>query len=215
MKTLTTTQINQIEDFLISQYNIKYQDTRDEVLDHIACEVEELMSEGAYFSEALKLTIAKWHSQLKPSLLIMKKTPRLIANKMLNENIKHLGLIAITSILIGLALHYFIANYISNTLISFTLLAINILMVGMIKYKRNLRPSFKSDIYKELLVVLAWFSFFLIDVMALGYYTIAHTSALAYVSIFVLCVALFLTSWTAFFIHKLNNEYHKVIPLIK
>ncbi|MDM1499247.1 hypothetical protein [Myroides odoratimimus] len=59
MTTLSTNQITQIEDTLISKYNIKYQDTRYEVLDHIACEIEELINEGFGHREAYNIVFNK------------------------------------------------------------------------------------------------------------------------------------------------------------
>ncbi|KZE74144.1 hypothetical protein AV926_18075 [Myroides marinus] len=99
MKTLSTNQIQHIEEFLISQYNIKYQDTRDEVLDHLACEVEELMSEGYGYEEAVKTVFLNWKELLKTdSYYFYKNTPHFISKNWIEQDSK----IKSQSILIGI-----------------------------------------------------------------------------------------------------------------
>ncbi|MCC9044555.1 hypothetical protein LNQ81_17950 [Myroides sp. M-43] len=214
MKTLTTDQINQIEEFLTSQYNIKYQDSRDEVLDHIACEVEELMNEGAYFSEAFKLTIAKWHSQLKPSLL-MKKTPRLVVNTFIRQDVKVLtGLFCITALGV-ISTYSFLSNYISLIFLAFLLSASNIMLYGVTKYAKTKVVNYKTDYCKEQITVLSWFSFFLIDMMVFILYIDVHPNALVYVNPLMLFFALFMSCAIGYFIVKLQKEYTKASPSIQ
>lgn len=111
MKTLTTNQINQIEDFLISQYNIKYQDTRDEVLDHIACEVEGLMNEGFGYETAFKNTFTKWHKELCPHLWIRyNNIPRFLAKQWFWRD----SLSFFILIILGLSTPYLLKHTISD-----------------------------------------------------------------------------------------------------
>ncbi len=78
MTTLSTDQIKHIEEILITQYNIKYQDTRDEVLDHISCEIEELMNEGYEYEDTFKQTFINWKDLLKTDPFhFYKNTPTL------------------------------------------------------------------------------------------------------------------------------------------
>jgi hypothetical protein len=64
---LTNQQIAQIEETLALN-DLKYDDIKLEVIDHIASEIEVLMDEnGISFEENLKLVFEKWAVQLKPT----------------------------------------------------------------------------------------------------------------------------------------------------
>lgn len=87
MKTLTTEQIQYIENILTNRYNIKYQDTREEVLDHIACEVEDLMNEGVEFSEAFETVLINWKDLLKTDpYYFYKNTPYYISKNWIEQD---------------------------------------------------------------------------------------------------------------------------------
>lgn len=66
MKNLTTNQILEIETILIQRYDLKYDEFRNEVVDHIACEIEEQMQEDVAYEVALNHILKKWHFELKP-----------------------------------------------------------------------------------------------------------------------------------------------------
>ncbi|MCC9044556.1 hypothetical protein LNQ81_17955 [Myroides sp. M-43] len=111
MKTLTINQIKQIEEFLTSQYNIKYQDTRDEVLDHIACEIEELINEGAEYDTAFKNTFNKWHNDLTPHMFIRyHNVPSYLGRQWVKRDV----LSIILAMIIGIGLPYIFKNTIEE-----------------------------------------------------------------------------------------------------
>ncbi|MCC9044558.1 hypothetical protein LNQ81_17965 [Myroides sp. M-43] len=101
MATLTIDQIKEIEEFLITQYNIKYQDTREEVLDHIACEIEELMNEGYEYRDAFEQTFINWKVLLKTDPFhLYKNTPYFISKNWIEKDSR----IKNNSILLGIIL---------------------------------------------------------------------------------------------------------------
>lgn len=68
MKKLTTNQILEIETLLIQRYDLSFQAFRDEVVDHIACEIEEYLEQGVAYTQAKQHVLGKWHFELKPVL---------------------------------------------------------------------------------------------------------------------------------------------------
>ncbi|MDR0195423.1 MAG: hypothetical protein LBI73_09895 [Myroides sp.] len=133
MKTLSTNQIQHIEEFLISQYHIKYQDTRDEVLDHIACEIEELMNEDKEYDEAFKTVFIRWEDLLKTdSYYFYKNTPYYISKNWIEQDSK----IKSQSILIGfaiIALQLLVLLYSDNAFLTIsTILAIVSINVAIV-----------------------------------------------------------------------------------
>ncbi|MEC4113542.1 hypothetical protein [Myroides pelagicus] len=111
MKTLSTNQVKQIEDFLITQYNIKYQDTRDEVIDHIACEIEELMTSGYEYRTAFQVTFDKWNKHLRPhSWIRYNDIPTYLARQWFKRDIMSV-LLAMT---IGLGFPYLFKDLIEK-----------------------------------------------------------------------------------------------------
>lgn len=210
MKKLTTNQINQIEDTLISQYNIKYQDTRDEVLDHIACEVEELMNEGAYFSEAFKITIAKWHSQLKPSNWVINKTPRFIVSRLIVKDLQSIGLLFVLAVFTTSIIHVFIKDQLFILGLALAITAFPMLVMGYLKYKKNRYANFKLDYYAEHIKGVAWFSLFVLDGMVALYYSFTSTFSIVYLNLIFLLLAIFLSSIAMYLTLKHNQEYNSV-----
>ena len=86
---LTNQQIAQIEKTLVLN-DLKYDDIKLEVIDHIASEIEVLMDEnGISFEENLKLVFGKWAAQLKPTtyglwLGYAYSGPKIVMDKMAN-----------------------------------------------------------------------------------------------------------------------------------
>ena len=68
MRKLTTDQICELNDFLLKRYDLKFDAFRDEVVDHIACEIEEYVEKGIAYQEAFNHIVKKWHFELKPAM---------------------------------------------------------------------------------------------------------------------------------------------------
>ncbi|ALU27572.1 hypothetical protein HX045_08015 [Myroides odoratimimus] len=210
MTTLITDQIKHIEETLITQYNIKYQDTRDEVLDHIACEIEELMNEGAYFHEASKITIAKWNSQLKPSNWVINKTPRFIVSPLIVKDMQSIGLLFVLAVFTTSIIHVFIKDQLFILGLALAITAFPMLVMGYLKYKKNRYANFKQDYYTEHIKGVAWFSLFVLDGMVALYYSFTSTFSIVYLNLIFLLLAIFLSSIAMYLTLKHNQEYNSV-----
>lgn len=68
MNRITTSQLRAIENLLITQYDLHFDEFRNEIVDHIACEIEESINRGLAYEEAFKSSIRNWHFELKPIL---------------------------------------------------------------------------------------------------------------------------------------------------
>lgn len=104
MKTLTSLQIKEIENLLTTKYHIKYQDTRDEILDHIACEIEDLINEGLEYENALDNTLHKWHNKLLHNYFgAYKGLPYFISDKLSKDYFKIEWKIVLISMVLSVA----------------------------------------------------------------------------------------------------------------
>lgn len=90
MKQLATEQLKEIEAILIQKYELTYADVREEVLDHIACEIEEqIEGELLSFEIAKDFVLKKWGFSLKSSSWnCYAGVPQFIANHWLKKDIK-------------------------------------------------------------------------------------------------------------------------------
>ncbi|MGQ8868622.1 hypothetical protein [Myroides sp. TSA_177.3] len=61
---LTPLQIQTIDERLRQKYELTYEEFRLELLDHIACDIEELMEQGEPYEEATILVFRKWNVKL-------------------------------------------------------------------------------------------------------------------------------------------------------
>lgn len=90
MNTLTHHHIVHIKSFLISHYRMERDEkVCNEVLDHIACDIEEKMNQGVVYSEAFKLIFSQWHKDLQPSSFNgFQKIPRFIAKRLIQKDLR-------------------------------------------------------------------------------------------------------------------------------
>lgn len=119
MKQLAAEQLKEIEAILIQKYELTYADVREEVLDHIACEIETIMDEGnASFKEAFRLVLRKWHRDLKPSSFVgFKRVPSFIAKRLIRWDLRFqflaiLGLLLLFIFLDSLEITVKIASFV-------------------------------------------------------------------------------------------------------
>lgn len=82
--TLDKEQVELINSFLVKN-EVVFDDIRYEIIDHIACDVEENYAETP-FSEAIKEVLKKWESQIQMSnslwVISWSNFPRIITNKL-------------------------------------------------------------------------------------------------------------------------------------
>ncbi|MDM1396874.1 hypothetical protein HX049_06770 [Myroides odoratimimus] len=168
MTTLSTDQIKQIEKFLITQYNIKYQDTRDEVLDHIACEIEELMSEGDEYREAYNIVFNKWHSKLLLEYFgIYKGIPKFIAQPVAKLTTQSNWITYLLTFFVSVGFTVFFSIQEINAMTAFvSILTITVAVATISLYKTRKLKGYYLDIYKRLLVIEISLSVFLFVLMA-------------------------------------------------
>lgn len=150
MKTLSIDQIKQIEDFLISQYNIKYQDTRDEVLDHIACEMEELMNEGAEYDTAFKKTFNKWHNELRPHLWIRyNNIPRFLAKQWFWKDSLSFFILILLGFSTPYLLKYTISEYNLANVLASTFSLLGVLLGGFVYLSNYKNKGYRINLLKR------------------------------------------------------------------
>jgi len=87
MKTLDINQIAEINQLLINKYEFD-EEFRQELLDHLACEIEEKMNEtNCSFQEAFQLVRSKWKPRLSTSLF-GKGIPKFIVKSLVKNELK-------------------------------------------------------------------------------------------------------------------------------
>lgn len=88
---LTIDQINQIDETLVLN-KVVYDDIKLELTDHIASDIEEIMSdENVSFEMAFKEVFDKWQEQLNPSrywILDFDSFPKIVADRLMSETKK-------------------------------------------------------------------------------------------------------------------------------
>ncbi|APA94053.1 hypothetical protein [Myroides sp. ZB35] len=153
MTTLSTNQITQIEDTLISKYNIKYQDTRYEVLDHIACEIEELMNEGYEHREAYNIVFNKWHSKLLLEHFgVYKGIPKFISRPIVKLVTQPNWTVYLLTFFVSIGLTVFFSIQKISAVTAFvSILTITVATISLYNTKRL--KGYYLDIYKRLLVM--------------------------------------------------------------
>jgi len=88
MQTLTSNQLQHIDQFLIEHYRLYYIDLRAEVVDHIASDIEVVLQNEKSYEEAFILVITKWDALLKPAKGFFRGIPRFVASQWIKERLK-------------------------------------------------------------------------------------------------------------------------------
>lgn len=104
MKTLTTNQIKELDQLLITRYQLTYIDVRMEILDHIATDIENVLDITNY-ENAKQQTILKWDKQLFNKKLYKKGIPTEHLQRWRKEQVfRNLKALLISSIILVLFL---------------------------------------------------------------------------------------------------------------
>jgi len=89
MKKLTLEQVQSIEDRLLQKYELQQDEIRYEILDHIACAIEEVMNQGETYEEATTLVFRTWNVRLiADEKGVFKGIPHFILNQFNKEYTK-------------------------------------------------------------------------------------------------------------------------------
>lgn len=89
IKKLTLEQVQSIEDRLLQKYELQQDEIRYEILDHIACSIEEVMNQGETYEEATTLVFRTWNVRLiADEKGVFKGIPHFILNQFNKEYTK-------------------------------------------------------------------------------------------------------------------------------
>ena len=150
MNTITQEQIKQIEDRLFTKYDLKYDHFRDELVDHLACEVEERMDKGENFEEAFTLVFRKWNVRLIADKKgRYKNIPHFMLHQ-LNAEFKKVEILSFV-LAMGLSLALLAGAYYVNfnsLLLLGSLFAVNILSVWVIHRELQNVQDYRRDFFK-------------------------------------------------------------------
>lgn len=170
---LSSEQINEIEKKL-EDNNLFFLDYKIELQDHIACNIEELMSKKQLdFNQAFKVTFKKWEYKLKPHLTFFisnnRDFPKIISKKLFTKFLIF-NTFLIVSVCVGLFIFMNIQDKISNynnifNLIKFVYWVLFVLSLSLlvIIFKKNVITSYSYMFIKHfpILLIFTFLNFFL------------------------------------------------------
>lgn len=163
MTRLTDIQIQHIEQQLVDQYNIKYTDTRCEVLDHIACEIETLMSNDVIYTDAFEITFNKWDKSLRPHHWIKyNEMPWFLVKTWLRKDMTYFALASVG----GIALSFLLLNTIrefnlSNPIFAFFIF-FSFLFSALIYFRHKKTENYRLRFLAQNAVIDAIFTLVLL-----------------------------------------------------
>lgn len=134
MNRITSDQIQAIQERLHLKYELKYEEIRNELVDHIACEIEEMMHVGETYEEAFTLAFRKWNVRLIADKKgVYQGIPHFIVNQLNKEyrkvEIKSGVLTVVFTLLLFLSTSYFDLNNLLWLNILFFVSAIGVLII--------------------------------------------------------------------------------------
>lgn len=220
---LTNQQIAQIEETLVLN-GLKYDDIKLEVTDHIASEIEDMISiKKSSFEVAFKEVFTKWKPELKPSFsgLIGFSNPRIMTVKC-HTIVKRQLFTAITiSFLITFGLMLFVRNSsyglvltnIQEVLRSFVLVefCLVILALGLI-WKSKLQTTYSYLMKKKSFGLIIFI--FMLGVGAFPLRVNHPDVKIAFVSVFFLIIYVLIAANYLHFAYK-HFQFEKKLSLLK
>ncbi|MDR0228250.1 MAG: hypothetical protein LBI72_04210 [Flavobacteriaceae bacterium] len=212
MKTLNKEQLTHLDNFLLMHYQLKYDEVREEVVDHIACEIEEKMCVGASYEEAFKVTLSKWNGTLRSSTMgIYSGIPNFIAKQMMRSDLKH-QVVSIVSICAVLFVNDFL-QVINDALIvklSLTLSVVTTIGVrGTLFYLKN-EDSLRMTFYKTQLSGVFLCSL-IVSTVALFNNNYLTESINVFPNIVLAFMALAVGMFAVDFVNKLWKEHRRIL----
>ena len=134
MNRITSDQIQAIQERLRLKYELKYEEIRNELVDHIACEIEEMMHVGETYEEAFTLAFRKWNVRLIADKKgVYQGIPHFIVNQLNKEyrkvELKSGVLTVVFTLLLFLSTSYFDLNNLLWLNILFFVSAIGVLII--------------------------------------------------------------------------------------
>ncbi len=151
MHKLTLEQIQDIEKRLLIKYDLKYEAMRNELLDHIACEIENRMDEEETDEEATILVFRRWNIKLLSNKKgFYKGIPHFIVNQ-LNATYRKVEFKSLClSIILGFALILggMYLN-IDKALLLFCLFMLNGVGIGLMFWELRGLKDYRLDFFKS------------------------------------------------------------------
>ncbi|WP_158962036.1 hypothetical protein [Myroides fluvii] len=150
MNILTKEQLQSIQERLLYKYDLKYDELRNELLDHMACEIEEMMHQGETYDEATILVFRKWNVRLIANQKgIYKGIPHFIVNQ-LNSAYRKIEIISfVAAIVLGLLLligtYYFTFN---SVVLLGSLFTIHVVGVFMMYRESKDIQDYRRDFFR-------------------------------------------------------------------
>ncbi|MCS4239259.1 hypothetical protein M2306_003055 [Myroides gitamensis] len=157
MIKLTPLQIQTIDERLRQKYELKYEEFRSELLDHIACDIEELMEQGEPYEEATILVFRKWNVKLLSNTKgFYKGIPHFILDQInatyKKTEIKLLGFALLFGLILIVSEKYLVFDL---QLVLYSLFVINAVGVVLIYQELKGLQDYRYDFFKsKSLVVL-------------------------------------------------------------
>ncbi|MDM1502904.1 hypothetical protein HX071_11935 [Myroides marinus] len=149
MKTLTIEQ-QQLINAEISRFDIRYHSLKEEITDHIFCEIEHLYHTGKSFELAFIQTFDKWHPLLSPRKdLKYRNVPSFISNTWYNRDDNRWRIAgAITVLLPVLNFSFFKLNNFTLTITLFILSLIGVLFSSILIVTKRKRQTYRDSFIK-------------------------------------------------------------------
>lgn len=150
MKKLTTNKILEIETLLIQRYDLSFQAFRDEVVDHIACEIEEYLEQGVDYTQAKQHIMRKWHFELKP-VVGQQGIPTCIVKQLYRKDAVFylfFVLLFLTSWLLG---HFQVMEFTPSPWISFGCILLAFFIPVVVQKRFFKQKSYEMKFYMQVL----------------------------------------------------------------
>lgn len=208
MIKLTPLQIQTIDERLRQKYELKYEEFRLELLDHIACDIEELMEQGEPYEEATILVFRKWNVKLLSNTKgFYKGIPHFILDQIKatyrKTEIKLLGFALLFGLILIVSEKYFVFDL---RLVLYSLFAINAVGVVLIYQELKGLQDYRYDFFKsKSLVVLIQSGAVLVGIQAFYFAWDTRTSSLE-----ILVIYYFLLNAYLLYRFRTYSKYQKL-----
>lgn len=189
IKKITLEQVQSIEEQLLNKYELQQDEIRYEILDHIACEIEELMHQGETYDEAMTLVFRTWNVRLIANEKgIFKGIPHFILNQLNREykkvELKSLLIAALLSIPLLMATWYLQFNQLALMSSLFVINACGVLVIYKeSRYVQDYRYDFFRGKARSVLIKSA-LPFALVAVFYMIWGTYEHMSNFSFLVVF-------------------------------
>lgn len=205
---LTPLQIQTIDERLLQKYELKYEEFRLELLDHIACDIEELMEQGEPYEEATILVFRKWNVKLLSNTKgFYKGIPHFILDQIKatyrKTEIKLLGFALLFGLILIISEKYLVFDL---RLVLYSLFAINAVGVVLIYQELKGLQDYRYDFFKsKSLVVLLQSGAALVGIQAFYFAWDTGTSSLE-----ILVIYYFLLNTYLLYRFRTYSKYQKL-----